>query len=121
MSDFLSRTAPYQYRRSVNDPYYPVEDWIKNPDMSAVDGWAAKYWTVSGDTVSLLDQASRDAIDAVEASAQKDATADQTESVGTWERAFAEVVLDEINTLRAQHALADRTLTQLRNAVREKL
>lgn len=36
-------------------------------------------------------------------------------------RAFAEVVKDEINILRAQHGLADRTLAQLRTAIRNKV
>jgi hypothetical protein len=36
-------------------------------------------------------------------------------------RAFSLVVLDEINILRAQHALADRTPAQLKAAVRAKL
>lgn len=36
-------------------------------------------------------------------------------------KAFALVVLDEINLLRAQHALAARTPSQLKTAVRNKL
>lgn len=36
-------------------------------------------------------------------------------------RAFAEVVKDEINILRGQHALAPRTLAQLRTAIRNKV
>lgn len=36
-------------------------------------------------------------------------------------RAFAEVVLDELNNLRAQHGLAARTMAQLRTAIRNKL
>lgn len=36
-------------------------------------------------------------------------------------RAFALVVLDEVNLLRAEHAMAPRTATQLRAAVKAKL
>lgn len=36
-------------------------------------------------------------------------------------RAFADVVRDEINTLRAQHSLAPRTLAQLRNAIEARI
>ena len=36
-------------------------------------------------------------------------------------RAFAEVVKDEINILRGQHGLADRTLAQLRTAIKNKV
>ena len=55
------------------------------------------------------------------ATALADGIADKTEAVGTFERAFAEVVLDEINLLRAEHSLAPRTLPQLKTAVRSKL
>ncbi len=36
-------------------------------------------------------------------------------------RAFAEVIKDEINILRGQHGLADRTLAQLRTAIKNKV
>jgi hypothetical protein len=36
-------------------------------------------------------------------------------------KAFAEVVVDEINILRGQHALADRTLSQLVTAIKNKI
>lgn len=36
-------------------------------------------------------------------------------------RAFAEVVMDEINILRSQHGLADRTLGQLVTAIKSKI
>ena len=121
MSNVVSRTPPHRYLRSVNDPDYPPADWIHNPDLSAVTGFDTKYWTVSGDDVLLLDQSARDAIDAAEVEARKDSTADQTDAVGSFDRAFAEVVLDEINLLRAEHSLAPRTLSQLKTAVRGKL
>jgi hypothetical protein len=43
------------------------------------------------------------------------------DAVEGYDRAFALVVLDEINTLRAQHSLAARTVTQLKTALRNKL
>ncbi len=36
-------------------------------------------------------------------------------------RAFAELLVDELNTLRAFHGLAPRTLAQLRTAIRNKI
>jgi hypothetical protein len=44
-----------------------------------------------------------------------------TIDVDPYLRAFALVMLDEINTLRSQHSLADRTATQLKAAVKSKL
>ena len=120
MANVLHRTTK-RYLRSVNTPDYPVVDWIINPDLSAVVGFDARYWEISGDTVSLMDQAARDAVDAAALSATKDAVADELDAQTTVMRAFAEVVVDEINILRAQHSLPDRTLAQLKTAVRGKL
>ncbi len=96
-------------------------DWIHAPDLSAVTGFDSKYWIITGDVVSLMDQASRDVLDAAAEAAKLDSIADQLTQTRTIIRAFAEVVLDEINILRSQHSLSARTLTQLRNAVRGKL
>ena len=68
MANVLHRTTK-QYLTSVNTPDFPVLDWILNPDLSAVTGFASKYWSISGDTVTLMGQAERDAVDAAEAAA----------------------------------------------------
>ena len=63
--DVLNRTTK-AYRRSVNTPDFPTVDWIHSPDMSAVTGWDSKYWIITGDIVTLMDLAARDAVDAAE-------------------------------------------------------
>lgn len=68
MSNVLHRTTK-EFLRSVNEPDYPVQDWIHDPDMSAVAGFDGKYWVINGDSVSLMSQAERDAVDAAEAAA----------------------------------------------------
>lgn len=123
MSNFVHRTTR-QLVRSGNDPDYPVSDWIVNPDLSAFDaigGYEAKYATVSSDAVLLMDKAARDAVDAAALEAARDATAGELDATEALLRAFALVVLDEINVLRAQHGLAARTAAQLKTAVRNKL
>lgn len=35
--------------------------------------------------------------------------------------AFAEIIIDEINVLRQQHSLADRTLAQLKTAIKNRV
>ncbi len=44
-------------------------NYIEEPDLSAVTGWPAIYWTITGDTVTLQSQAERDATDAAIAAA----------------------------------------------------
>jgi hypothetical protein len=98
MSDFLHRTTK-QFVNSGNDPDYPAVDWIRNPDLSAVEGFPAKYWEITGDVVSLMDQAERDAIDAAELEAQRDATASRLDLVEDVLRAFVLALLDERNRM----------------------
>lgn len=144
MATVLNRTTKALIE-SANTADYPIVDWIINPDLSAVAGFASKYWTISGDAVSLLDQAGRDAVDAAILSAERDAVAAAMDAVEDYSRAFALVVLDEINlhatritdvlnavdaasnlaTLKSAVALIPdvptRTIAQLKTALRNKL
>lgn len=98
-----------------------LADYINNPDLSGVVGVENKYWVITGDTVSEMSQGEKDAVDAAALEAQRDSTAAQLDVVEDVLRAFALVVLDEINTLRSQHGLADRTIAQLKAGVRARL
>jgi hypothetical protein len=120
MANVLNRTTKV-FHSSVNTPDYPVEDWIINPNLDAVVGFAPRYWIITGDVITLMDQAARDAVDAARLVAKRDAIADQIEQVESYTRAFALVVLDEINILRTAAGLGTRTAAQLKTAVRNKL
>ena len=144
MSSVLNRTTK-QYINSVNTPDYPTIDWIVNPDMTAVVGFDSRYWIVSGDVVTLMSQAQRDAVDAALLTARRDALAAQLQQTEDILRAFMLAVLDEFNLHADKHtavlnaidtganltaiktniaAIADypqRTEAQLRTAVRNKL
>ena len=120
MATVLNRTTK-QLILSANTPGYPVGDWIINPNMSAVVGYESKYWIITGDVISLMDQTARDAVDAQELSDSRDSIANELDHLEGIMRAFAGVVLDEINTLRTEHSLPDRTLAQLKTAIRGKL
>ena len=109
-----------QYLTSVNTPDYPPADWIHSPDLSLVAGFDIKYWIIIGDTVSLMSQSARDAVDLVELESAKDSTA-ETIDTDPYLRAFALVMLDEINILRAHHGESARTAAQLKTAVRSKI
>ena len=120
MSDVVNR-ATKELRRSVNTPDFPVADWIINPDLSAVAGFASKYWRIVGDVVSLISAAERNAVDMAEQAGRLDSVAEEIDQIQSFSRAFAEIVLDEFNILRSQHGLPDRTLAQIKTALRNKL
>jgi hypothetical protein len=144
MASVLNRTTKV-YLASANTPDYPVAEWIINPDMSAVAGQPSKYWTITGDVVTLMDQAQRDAVDASLLNASRDMTASVLAQPEEYPRGYALVALDELNAhalklnaildaVDAATTLADlksrialitdypqRTIQQMQNAVRSKL
>ena len=115
---------------SANTPDWEGRsDVLINPDLSAVDGIVdVDYWkVVAGQVVPFTAQeiADQDAADAAEVdtntrSGGKGYFNGQTPE-GLAFRAFADIVKDEINILRAQHGLADRTLAQLKSAIQSRI
>ncbi len=100
MANFLHRTTKrYLTSQDPNGLPEPLANYIEGPDLSAVTGFASKYWVITGDVVTLMSQAQRDAVDAAELSAQRDAQANVFDGVEAHERAFALMLLDEINGL----------------------
>lgn len=144
MATVLNRTTK-QLIVSANTPDYPTAQWIIEPDLSAVAGQPSRYWTITGDTVTLMNQSGRDAVDAAILSASEDITAAQLDGVYNIHRAFALVCLDEFNAhalkinaildaVDAATSLADlktrvgliadypqRTIAQLKTGLRNKL
>lgn len=99
MSDVLNRDT-MAFRRSVNAPDFPDPPWLHNPDLSSVEGVEPKYWKLTGDVVSEMLQAEKDAVDAAEMQAGKDSDKAQIDEQRIL-RAFALIVLDEVNALRS--------------------
>lgn len=64
MASVILRSAPYTYLTSVHTPDYDVETWLRNPDLSGLDGVAQRYWKVVDDTVVEMTQGEKDAVDA---------------------------------------------------------
>ncbi len=119
MSTVLDRETK-QLHRSVNEPDFPVERFIHEPieGLASVLDFPTKYWVITGDVVTLMDQAARDAVDAQEVA---DAlAADRTVAKDRYDdrdfKALALVIMDELNILRAEHALNARTPAQLKSA-----
>ncbi len=144
MANVLNRTSKV-YIPSANTPDYPVAQWIIDPDMTAVVGYPSQYWVITGDVVTLMDQAARDAVDTAALNASRDNTAEVLAEPEAYPRAYALVALDELNAhalkvnsildaVDAATTLADlktrvgqitdypqRTINQMQNAVRGKL
>lgn len=99
-------------------------DYIESPDLSAVEGFASKYWTITGDIVTLKSEANRASVDVVEkAAALLEDKASEKLRLDTERviRALALVTMDEINILRDLHSLPLRTASQLLNAIEAKI
>ena len=63
MASVLHRTT-FEYRGLVNTPDFDSGVWVINPDLTPVAGAAKKYWVLTGDILSVMDQAAQDAVDA---------------------------------------------------------
>lgn len=130
MADVFNRITP-QYIQSVHTPDFNPADWAINPDVSAAVGQPVRYWFLTGATnaegaeiVDIVDAATQASIDAAIADGRN--VADQTGQKNAYVEqrvleGMALVLLDEINILRAEHALADRTAAQARTAVNAKI
>ncbi len=110
-------------------PSAHTPDWIGVANIlispQFPSGWQTKikYLKRAANAVVEMAQAEKDIIDQWEAEqqAQKEEEAkDLTISFDRLLKAFALVVLDEINLLRTKAGLAERTIEQLKNAVKVK-
>jgi hypothetical protein len=121
MADVVSRTgSPLQYLKSVHTPDFPIGQWIHNPDLSALTGVPVRYWKVSGDIVSEMGAGEKAAVDAAALQAERDndkVPLDDERLI----QALALTIMDEINILRAEHSLPDRTISQLKTAIKNRV
>jgi len=125
MASYLHRTTK-KYRTSVdpNSLTEPEVNFVVNPDVSAVLGQLTKYWIITGDVVTLMTQAEMDIVD-VDIATAEDLDSKELEKLRIDNEkvliAFATIVKDEINILRAQHSLTARTLAQLKTAIKNEV
>lgn len=122
MANVLNRKTKL-YLESVHTPDYSSVDWIINPDLSWVEGVLNKYWKITGNNVTEMTQTEKDAVDQALDQASVDLNregAKEQYELRLW-KAFALVILGELNLLRTEHGLADRTVAQLKTAVLNKI
>lgn len=150
MANVIHRTT-LEFLRSVNDPNFPEPVWKHNPNMSAVEGVPQIYWKAPADWDAAgagpveMTTPEKAGVDAAILAAARDGAAAMFDNVEDALRAFMLAVLDEFNAHAAHNnallsavagatnlatfqaacaAIGDypeRTATQLRNAVRNKL
>lgn len=106
---------------SVNEPDYPTNEWIHQPDLSSVSGLDPKYWKIVGDTVAPMSTSERADVDATEHATMVEAAGNLLNKNADYQVAFNLLVFDEINTLRVQAGLNPRTLAQLKAALKAKV
>ncbi len=146
MGSFVHRIT-FQQLNSTDPNSLPesVSNYVEGPDLSPVVGVPRIYWVLTGDIFSEMGPAAKSAVDIVLENAKFDSIADELDAIETITKAFAEVVLDELNThsLQINEVLSaiegasnfnqvkanfsaitgstPRTLAELKTAVRGKL
>ncbi len=103
---------------------YDIAHFWHDPDLSAVINIRSIYWKEISGVFSEMTLAEKNIKNAQIAAAN----IIRDKSIAKWRisnervlRAFAEVVMDEINILRSEHNLIDRTLSQLVTAIKNKI
>jgi hypothetical protein len=124
MGNFLHRTTKAYHQSAPPDALpEPIGEYIENPDMSAVTGYPSIYWIITGDLVTLMSQAERDAVDAQRLSDTRDGIIAQLDQVEDIQRQLLIMEVGEFNKLRQwlvdfQAAVASAgNLGQLQSAV----
>lgn len=123
MGNYLHRTTKVYLRSfSPNDLVEPLTNYIEDPDLSDVIGVPARYWIITGDIISEMSQLEKDVIDAANLSnARDDEMQSQIDNLESVLRQLTKLILGEINILRSQHGLADRTFAQIKAQLRNDL
>lgn len=82
MPSYLHR-ATKQILNSVASADLPesLANYIEYPDLTAVVGQPSKYWIITADVISLMDQAAMDAVDAAELESNNDSLATNLDRV----------------------------------------
>jgi len=110
--------------KSANTPDYEGRtDVLVNPDLSLLSGVPRKYWKQSGGSIIEMTQAEKDALDLeVETKLKAD---NKLKSKLHFDeahfKAFVNVLLNEINSIRKKLDLPNRTKQQLKNALNEEI
>ena len=117
------------YLKSVNTPDFSKDAKnLINPDVTLLRSVSTTHWKCSNAAVMEMTQTEKDTTDAAAlltevlvVRADGEAIVDTRAVGGVVLRAFALVVMDEFNVLRNLHALSNRTIAQLKAAIKDKI
>ena len=123
MGNFLHRTSKQYLQSTPPDSLLePLANYIDETDMSAVDGVPKKYWVITGDIISEMTQAEKDTVDAaILSDARDERVDDKIDDIESVLRQLVKMLISEINILRAEHGLSDRTMAQFKTHIRNDL
>lgn len=125
MGDYLHRTTKV-YRRSISPNELPesLANYIEDPDLSAVVGVSSAYWIITGDVISEMSQAEKDAVDAAVLATARDAEIQaQIDSLESTMRQVVKLIVSELNIVRGvcKPPLPNRTFDQVKTQLRSDL
>jgi len=121
MGNYLHRETK-RYIQSVSFSELPndIAEYIFMPDMSGVKGISSRYWKIDGDVVSEMSQVEKNIVDSEALTARRDNTIDgMIDNVEGNLRQLVKLMICEINILKAQHGLSNRTMTQFKTQIRK--
>ena len=112
-----------KYIQSVDIAPYSDPKNIIDPDLSLLIGVDKKYWKCENGGVVEMTQGEKDALDLAEINAdiQSNRTSSKNYFNETQARALIEILISEINILRSNDGLSDRTIQQLKTAIDNKI
>lgn len=118
MGTLINKTT-LQVKLSANEALHPKSEWWHNPVQPKCD---QKYWKNDNDVLKEMTQAEKDSLDQAESDviAQAEDNAKDIDNLDKLIRSFAMTVLDEINILRVKAGESERTIAQLKSAVKTK-
>ena len=116
----LHRTTK-QYLTSVKTHQHPLVDWIPDPDMSAVTGQPSYYWKITGETVSLMNQAEQDVVDLARRNAYLVTVEDFLDERSSAQGAYNTLLFKELNKLRVKNGDSPYSLAQLKTSLRNEV
>ncbi len=122
MGTFLHRTT-LQLSLSVapDSLAEALANYVSDPDMLPVAGEPVKYWILTGDDLSVMNQTEKDAVDLQILTDKRDALVAQLDQVEDIMRQVIKAFVSEINLLRVENGWSERTIAQLKTVIRNGL